>query len=58
MYSPIDKKPLLVVGSINADLVLEVARLPKPGETISASNLTVFPGGKVRYFAVQHDEPT
>eukprot|EP00879_Flechtneria_rotunda_P013469 GHRR01014063.1.p1 GENE.GHRR01014063.1~~GHRR01014063.1.p1 ORF type:complete len:365 (+),score=170.54 GHRR01014063.1:1194-2288(+) len=38
--------PLLVVGSINADLVLQLDRLPCPGETIGASNLQIFPGGK------------
>ncbi len=39
-------KPLVVVGSINADLVLEVPRLPKPGETLSSSTMNVYPGGK------------
>ena len=42
-----DLKPLVVVGSINADLVLEVERLPKDGETLGASSLNTFPGGKV-----------
>lgn len=41
-------KPLLVVGSINADLVVNVPRLPKPGETIQGSALHVYAGGKVR----------
>ena len=41
-------KPLVVVGSANADIVLKVGRLPAPGETIGASSLEVFPGGKVR----------
>ncbi|KAK9842005.1 hypothetical protein WJX81_003817 [Elliptochloris bilobata] len=39
-------KPLLVVGSMNMDLVLRVDRLPAAGETISASSLETFPGGK------------
>ena len=39
-------KPLLVVGSINMDLVLSVERLPAPGETLSARTLETFPGGK------------
>jgi len=39
-------KPLVVVGSINADLVLEVPRLPKPGETLSSTTMNVYPGGK------------
>ena len=42
-----DSKALVVVGSINADMVLQVERLPKEGETLAASNLTTFPGGKV-----------
>lgn len=40
--------PLVVVGSINADYVLSVDRLPLAGETLSASTLDIFPGGKVR----------
>lgn len=39
-------KPLVVVGSINADLVLEIPRLPKPGETLSSTTMNVYPGGK------------
>ncbi|KAI8107444.1 hypothetical protein M9435_002473 [Picochlorum sp. BPE23] len=39
-------KPLVVVGSVNADLVIEVDRLPKKGETISGGAMTVHPGGK------------
>ena len=39
-------KPLVVVGSVNADYVLSVERLPAPGETVSASTLELFPGGK------------
>ena len=46
LYSE-ERKPLVVVGSINADLVLEVDRLPAPGETLAADSLKVFPGGKV-----------
>jgi ribokinase len=37
---------LTVVGSINVDLVARVARLPRPGETLLASSLERFPGGK------------
>lgn len=40
-------KPLVIVGSLNADSVLEVERLPEPGETMSAKTMTTFPGGKV-----------
>ena len=38
---------IVIVGSINADLVLEVPRLPEAGETMSASKLSTFAGGKV-----------
>lgn len=37
---------IFVVGSLNADLVLRTERLPKAGETLSGSDLQVFPGGK------------
>ncbi|MEP7160562.1 MAG: ribokinase, partial [Dermatophilaceae bacterium] len=35
-----------VVGSINADLVVRVARLPRPGETLAGAPLRVNSGGK------------
>ncbi|QDT63828.1 ribokinase [Calycomorphotria hydatis] len=35
-----------VVGSINMDLVLRCAQLPKPGETISVQSYSEVPGGK------------
>ena len=37
---------LVVVGSINADFVLNVDRLPMPGETVSSNSMELFPGGK------------
>ena len=37
---------ILVVGSLNADLVVSASRFPKPGETISGEDLQVIPGGK------------
>ncbi len=37
---------ILVVGSINADLVVRAARFPNPGETISGEDLRIIPGGK------------
>jgi len=37
---------ILVVGSLNADLVVRAPRFPKPGETISGDDLQVIPGGK------------
>lgn len=35
-----------VVGSINADLTVETARLPRPGETVVGGALVTLPGGK------------
>jgi ribokinase len=40
------EKRLLVVGSINIDLVACASRLPAPGETILGSTFDVFNGGK------------
>jgi ribokinase len=37
---------IVVLGSINADLVLTVPRLPISGETIRATGLATYPGGK------------
>ena len=37
---------LTVVGSINLDLVLQVDRLPRPGETVMGSRFNRFAGGK------------
>ncbi len=37
---------VFVVGSINQDFVLRVARRPKPGETITDAELSLYPGGK------------
>lgn len=45
--TPVNTRPLVVVGSMAADLVLSVDRLPRPGETIAATNCERFPGGKV-----------
>jgi ribokinase len=39
-------RSVLVIGSINEDIVLRVARLPHPGETLAAEELTRLPGGK------------
>ncbi|CAK0752448.1 hypothetical protein CVIRNUC_002147 [Coccomyxa viridis] len=41
-----EPKCLVVVGSVNADMVLEVDRLPADGETLGAKALNTFPGGK------------
>ena len=37
---------VIVFGSINVDLVAEVARLPGPGETIKTNSYVALPGGK------------
>ncbi len=39
-------KKIVVVGSLNIDLVLGVPRFPAPGETLSADSFNRFPGGK------------
>ncbi len=37
---------VVVVGSINADLVVRTDRFPQPGETVSGEDLATLPGGK------------
>jgi ribokinase len=37
---------ILIIGSLNADLVVRVPRFPVPGETISGGDLKIIPGGK------------
>jgi len=37
---------ILVVGSLNADLVVRAPHFPEPGETISGDDLQIIPGGK------------
>ena len=39
-------KPILVVGSLNMDLVVCVARHPRVGETLLGGEFQTFPGGK------------
>ncbi len=41
-----DEKPIVVIGSINMDLVCRTPAMPKPGETILGKELTAIPGGK------------
>ena len=38
--------PIVVIGSINMDLVCRVGRMPAPGETILGNELAQLPGGK------------
>ena len=44
---------IVVVGSLNADLCVQVPRFPAPGETISGHGFTVVPG----YYAVGRPVP-
>ena len=37
---------VLVIGSVNMDLVVSVDRFPRPGETITGGDLQAIPGGK------------
>jgi ribokinase len=37
---------IVVFGSINMDLVVRSARLPKPGETLTGHSFQTYPGGK------------
>lgn len=37
---------IVVIGSVNLDLVASVDRLPAPGETVTGAELNRFPGGK------------
>ena len=37
---------VVVVGSLNMDLVVKAPRIPVPGETIQGENIRTFPGGK------------
>ncbi len=37
---------IVVVGSINMDLVARMARLPRPGETVHGQSFQTIPGGK------------
>lgn len=39
-------KPIAVVGSINLDLAISAAHIPRPGETLLGTGFGVFTGGK------------
>lgn len=39
-------KPIVVVGSINVDLVTRAERIPSPGETVRGTSFQTHPGGK------------
>jgi len=40
------RKPIIVVGSVNQDLVGKAERVPLPGETIGGTDFAMFHGGK------------
>ncbi len=40
------RSQIIVVGSLNMDLVTRTAHIPQPGETILGSDLQYYPGGK------------
>jgi ribokinase len=40
------RKPIVVVGSVNLDLVATSPRVPAPGETITGQDFSTFNGGK------------
>lgn len=40
------KNKIIVIGSINQDLVVKMEKIPKPGETLFGTTLHYFPGGK------------
>jgi ribokinase len=44
--NPAQPYDLVVVGSVNVDLVVRVDRRPGPGETVLGSDLSTYPGGK------------
>ena len=39
-------KPIVVIGSLNIDLVATTTRIPAPGETIAGRDFHIHPGGK------------
>lgn len=40
------QKKIVIVGSLNIDLVVRTAQLPTPGQTVRGSNFGTYPGGK------------
>jgi ribokinase len=43
---PIRSGPIVVIGSINMDLVCRTPHMPAPGQTLLGSDLVTIPGGK------------
>src|SRR5688500_15000721 len=46
MPDPTPRRPIVVIGSINMDLVCRTQRIPSAGETILGSDFVTIPGGK------------
>jgi ribokinase len=46
MPSPSRRASVVVIGSINLDLVVRTPRLPQPGETLTGTTFRTLPGGK------------
>ena len=42
----VERKPIVVVGSVNIDLVARAERIPLIGETVHSSDFQMHPGGK------------
>jgi len=40
------RRNIVVVGSLNADLVARVPEFPSPGETVTGTSFDIYPGGK------------
>lgn len=40
------RKQILIIGSLNMDMVIEMAKMPLAGETVLGRSLTYVPGGK------------
>lgn len=46
MSEPVPVFDVVVVGSLNLDLVARTARIPRPGETVQGTDYAELPGGK------------
>ncbi|MBX3382086.1 MAG: ribokinase [Phycisphaeraceae bacterium] len=46
MSAPLEPGRVCVVGSLNMDLVVRTAKLPRPGETVLGGSYRTYPGGK------------
>ena len=42
----LSQKPIVIVGSINTDLVSTTKRIPAVGETVIGNDFHIHPGGK------------